>query len=393
MALPGMKSTGDFNTDERPRSWREGILRLSPRNGAPLYALTSMMKSEKTDDPEYYWWEEPLFMYTFTIAGALIASDTTVNVVSGATRLKPGDMLKVTSTEEHIRVLAVNSDTQFTVERARGAGGSTAGTAAGIADTTVLLYIGSAYREGAPKSVGTSTAPVKQTNLTQIFRDPVEITRTAMQTTTYRTGDPFANDKQRTAHKHALGIERALLFGSKYETLESGQPIRWTGGITSFIPTANKYTVTGGVMDMDELEAIFPAIFAFGSSEKLVFGSLTVMSLMTTLVRKNGQYQWGGTGEKEYGMSVKRFFTPAGTLTFMEHPMLSATPYMKNDMLILDTANLKYRYLQDTTYLKNRQDNSTDGKTDEFLTECGLEVHHGSTHFWVKGLNSVAKDA
>ena len=30
MALPGMKSTADFTADERPRNWREGILRLAP---------------------------------------------------------------------------------------------------------------------------------------------------------------------------------------------------------------------------------------------------------------------------------------------------------------------------------------------------------------------------
>ncbi|RPJ47611.1 MAG: hypothetical protein EHM21_08070, partial [Chloroflexi bacterium] len=70
MALPGMKSTADFGIDENPKTWREGILKLSPRNGAPLFALTSMMKSERTTSAEFQWWEEPLFMYTFVMAGA-----------------------------------------------------------------------------------------------------------------------------------------------------------------------------------------------------------------------------------------------------------------------------------------------------------------------------------
>lgn len=393
MALPGMKSTADFNSDEDPGTWREGILKLSPRNGSPLFALTSMMKSERTSSADFYWWEEPLFMYTFTVndADGIAAGDTTITIVGDAIRLKPGDMLRVATTGEHIRVISVVSNTSFTVERARGEVGSAAGTAAAIVQSAILIYIGSAYREGAPRSIGTSAAPSKKTNVTQIFRDPVEITRTAQQTTTYRTGDPFKNDRERTLHKHALGIERALWFGAKYETLESGQPIRYTGGVTSFIPASNQQAVSGGILSMEELIGYFPRIFQYGSREKLAFGNLSIASAFANLARINGQYQWGPS-EKEYGIQVNRFFTPAGTIVLTEHPMFSATPGLANDLFILDTTNLRYRYMQDTTYLKNRQDNGTDGQCDEYLTECGLEVHHGQTHFWLKGIDAVEAD-
>lgn len=389
MALPGMKSTADFNADERPRNWREGILRLTPRNKAQLFTLTSMMKSERTTDPEFTWWEEPLFMYTFTNSGARLAGDTAFTLVSGGLRLKPGDTLKVGSTSEVIRVITVVSDTSITVERARGAGGTPAGTAAAVADAAVLIYIGSAYREGAPRSVGTSTAPSKKYNYTQIFRDPVEITRTASQSTAYRTGDPFANDKARTAHKHALGVERAFWFGARYETLESAQPIRFTGGITDFIPASNIYDA-GGALTMSELLGQFENIFAFGSGEKVAFGSVRMMTLISQLTNLNGQIQLEPGGTKEYGINTRTIFTPAGTLRFMEHPGFSATPYLQNDMFVIDTENLRYRHLQDTTYLKNRQDNGVDGKADEFLTEAGLEVQHGTTHYWLRNMTSVA---
>lgn len=395
MALPGMKSTADFTADERPRNWREGILRLAPRNNATLFSLTSMMKSERTTDPEFTWWEEPLFMYTFTLAGDLLAGTTTFPLVSGGLRLKPGDTLKLGATGEVVRVLTVVSDTSITVERARGAGGTPAGTAAavdtpvggGTADAT-LIYIGSAYREGAGRSVGTSTAPTKQYNYTQIFRDPVEITRTAMQTTSYRTGDPFANDKQRTAHKHALGIERAFWFGSRYETMESSQPIRYTGGVTDFIPAANIYDA-GGALSMSELLGQFQNMFAFGSGEKVAFGSVRMMTIISQLTNLNGQIQLEAGGTKEYGIDTRRIFTPAGTLRFVEHPAFSATPYLQNDLFILDTENLRYRHLQDTTYLKNRQSPDTDGKADEFLTEAGMEVRHGTTHYWLRNMTSA----
>lgn len=394
MALPGMKSTADFSADERPRNWREGILRLSPRNNAPLYSLTAMMKSERTTDPEFTWWEEPLFMFTFTLGATITNVATTIPLVSGGLRLKPGDTIKMGATGEVIRVITVVSDTSITVERARGAGGSPAGTGAAVtlpgADAT-MLYIGSAYREGAPRSVGTSTAPSKKYNYTQIFRDPVEITRTASQSTAYRTGDPFAQDKQRTAHKHALGIERAFWFGARYETLESAQPIRYTGGITDFIPAGNIYDATG-TLTMSELLGQFQNIFAFGSGEKVAFGSIRMMTIISQLVGLQGTVQLEASGTKEYGMDTRRIFTPAGTLRFIEHPAFSATPYLQNDLFVLDTENLRYRHLQDTTYLKNRQDAGVDGKTDEFLTEAGLEVQHGSTHYWLRNMTAIAAD-
>lgn len=391
MALPGMKSTADFAVDENPKNWREGILRLAPRNGAPLYALTSMMKSERTTSHEFTWWEEPVFLYTFVLANAGLdatAGTDTVDVVSGGTRLKPGDALMVATTKEQIRILTIVSDTQFTVERARGVAATPAGTAAVAAAGVRLIYIGSAYREGAPVSVGVSTSPVKQRNVTQIFRDPVEITRTAQQTTTYRTGDPFKNDRERTLHKHSLGIERAFWYGSLFETMENAQPLRFTGGVISFIAAANDLDA-GGRINMAELMGLFPTIFAYGSKEKLAFGSLFVQSLLSQLVAKNGQYQWGPQ-EKEYGMDVRRFFTPAGTLVITEHPMFSATPGLSNDLLVIDTANLRYRHLQDTTYLRDRQQNGTDGKTDEYLTEAGLEVWHGLTHARIRNISALS---
>lgn len=392
MALPGMKSTADFSAAENPSNWREGILRLSPRNGAPLYALTAAMKSERTTAALFQWWEEPVFMYTFVLAAPGLdatGGTDTVNVVSGATRLKPGDALMVNTTKEQVRILTIVSDTQMTVQRGQANAGA-ASIAAVAAAGDRLIYIGSAYREGAPVSNGVSTAPTQQTNVTQIFRDPVEITRTAQQTTTYRTGDPFKNDRERTLHKHSLGIERAFWYGSRFETMENGQPLRFTAGVISFIAAANDLDA-GGRINMAELMGYFPTLFAYGSKEKLAFGSLFVQSLLSQLAAKNGQYLWGPQ-EKEYGMDVRRFFTPAGTLVITEHPMFSSTPGISNDLLVIDTANIRYRHLQDTTYLKNRQTNGTDGQTDEYLTEAGLEVWHGLTHARIRNVGAISAE-
>ena len=57
----GMRGTGDFTvTGQRPENWREMILYLYPNGKAPLTAIMSMMKSEKTDDPIFHWFEKEL---------------------------------------------------------------------------------------------------------------------------------------------------------------------------------------------------------------------------------------------------------------------------------------------------------------------------------------------
>lgn len=392
MALPGMRSTGDYGTGERPKNWREGIILQQLRNGASLFRLTGAMRSAPTDDPEFNWWNEEQQFYVFQVNGAQTNVDTALEIDSGGLKLKPGDMLRNERTLEMVGVTAVASDTAVTIVRAVGAGGTPAGTAAAMNDDDKLLYIGSAYREGAPKSIGTSFNPTKAYNFTQIFRDPVEWTRTAMKTR-LRTGDGVKEDKRRTFHKHQLGIERSLWLGSRTETLEAGQPKRTTGGVLDFIDPANVQAVSGGTMDMNEFESYFARIFAYGSGEKLAYTSLKVLTLMSKLVRLNTNYQWQ-QGGKEYGMNVTRFVTPAGTLVLTEHPLFGVDGgFLSDSMAILDTEQLRWRYITDTTYRKDIQVPGDDGKTDEWLTEGGLEFGSPKHHFLLTGISAVTADA
>jgi len=60
MAILGIRGTGDWGTDERPKNFRETILWRQPNGQTPLTALLSKMGSESTNDPEFAWWEEQL---------------------------------------------------------------------------------------------------------------------------------------------------------------------------------------------------------------------------------------------------------------------------------------------------------------------------------------------
>ena len=52
MAVAGLRGTGDWAADERPKNFREMILWRNPNGQTPLTALLSKMKHESTSEPE-----------------------------------------------------------------------------------------------------------------------------------------------------------------------------------------------------------------------------------------------------------------------------------------------------------------------------------------------------
>ena len=91
-AFFGMRGTGDWVTDQRPKSWREAILKLYPNGSAPLTAILSKMKSSSVDDPEFNWWTKTLSTQRSTITGVYTNSGLSTSYVSGGST---GDTLYI----------------------------------------------------------------------------------------------------------------------------------------------------------------------------------------------------------------------------------------------------------------------------------------------------------
>src|SRR5687767_7801190 len=168
MAFAGLRGTGDWATDERPKNFREMILWRQPNGQAPLTALMARMSSESVNDPEFSWWEEELDSTRVQVDGVMNTTTTTaVTVDSGALALVPGDVLLAgvadTGDEEILIVNGIASDTVFDVVRAK------AGTsAAAIPDNTILTKIGNTYAEGTGSPNVSNRNPTKKTNYLQI---------------------------------------------------------------------------------------------------------------------------------------------------------------------------------------------------------------------------------
>ncbi len=91
-------------------------------------------------------------------------------------------------------------------------------------------------------------------------------------------------------------------------------------------------------------------------------------------------------------------------LTIKRHPLFNQVPGsdsgqvyhgMGSSLVILDQAQLRYRYFSgdDTRYEADLQTNGIDGMKSGFISEVGLEVGLGETHFWIDNLNAGVQDS
>lgn len=406
-AVAGLRGTGDWVTDERPKNFREVILFRNPNGTAPLFALMGKMPDESVNDPEFSWWDEPNDLVRLQINGALTNVATAAVVDSGepsaslpdnrwggALHLKPGDLLLVEDsaqdaafTNEIVRVTAVASNTAFTISR-----GEAGTTAAAIPDNAFLLRVGSAYAEGDLAPQATSRNPIKFFNYCQIFKNAYEITRTASKTKT-RTGDPIANDKKRKIWDHSQMIEMALMFGQKFETVgTNGKPLRYTGGLREFMPSQTTTIFAANTTLQQFLTATYP-LFDWDTpagDERISFCGNGYLNSLNLLIKLSSQVQYQGT-ISAYGLKLKQFSLPQGTLYLKTHPLMNRHPYFQSSAWHIDASSLRWRYITDTMFDDNIQTPGQDSKKGQWLTEGGLEVRYACrTNGYHGNLTSVA---
>jgi len=408
-AILGLRGAGDFTANERPQNWREMILFLFPNGEAPLTGLMSMLKAQGTDDPDYNWWEKRLPVQRMIVTNGPYAAGINANITVQASATNPGlqggakDIVKGTivmdeTTFELLRIDADPvSDTNIPqVTRGYGA------IAAQIINTgDALVVVGNVHDEGSKAPTAKAYAPVKVTNFCQIFRMPLYLTRTARRTRLrWDNTGPYREAKREALQLHSIEMEKAFLWGNPVEiTGYNGKPQRMTGGVLNFILT-NKGSSAGGSagttatfnvngpLDEDTLDVLCENIFRFGTNEKLCLAGSTFLRAITTLGKRNGTLNLVPT-DHVYGMKVIEYVTAYGSLMLKNHPLLSQHPVWRQNAVILDPGNLVYRDLDDTMFIKNRQDNDEDASMDEFMTESGLELHFEETHAYIENVTGA----
>ncbi|MEG0299555.1 MAG: DUF5309 family protein, partial [Aurantimicrobium sp.] len=419
----GMRSTNDFTLDgQRPKNWRETLLRLYPNANLSLTALTALMKSERVNDPEFNWYTKKFASQSAVISG-IYSGDAGATGTTIAGPVTVGTVLSLTMGQEdskqfkagHTLILRNKTNVEFDlmarVVKGPVDGGplgqivikmfesSKPGKDVSIANMYSVLIIGSAYGEGALIPNPITRDPVKWNNFTQIFRNSLKITRTA-QKTRLRTGPAYEEAKRDTLEDHGVEMEKAFLFGVPSETVdEEGNPLRTTGGLLWAIKQAgtlsnfltdttypmNTKWVDQGQQYMNE---VLERIFRYGSSEKMAFAGSGAILALNSLAWAKGQ--WNFTAEtKSFGIDVVKWVTPFGTINLKTHPLFSLEETNRYAIAIFEPKNLRYRYIDDTSFFADPMNHGMqrrDAKMEEFLTEAGMEFHFPEAWGFLNGL-------
>lgn len=378
MATLGMRGTGSFSAASRPQNWRQTIILLFPNASAPLTAVLSMLPEESTDDPKFNWFQKPLPPQRLTATASFTSGATSIAVTAGeGYYVKSGAVLYVEETGEIMWATADGASATVQVDRAQGTSAFASSTAADH-----LLIIGSSHPEGASAPTAITYDPDELYNYTQIFRNSLDLTRTAMNTRTRwsENGKSKEEFQRETLEIHSIEMERAFLWGARLEDTGGAHPERTTGGANYWI-TTNVTDFSGGVLTMDLWENFLEDVFENGSTEKLVLCGNRALNTLNKACRAHYTITSTPTGST-YGMKMTQWETPYGTLQFKQHPLLSNNAAFNDWGFVFDTKKIRYRYLQnsDTTWKENIQNPDVDGQKSEFLTECGFEVQQEKCH-------------
>lgn len=414
-----MRGTGDWVANQRPENWREQILYLYPNGMAPLTAILSMMSSMSVDDPRFHWWTQEQTAVGGAVAGVYTLPDLSVAYVAGGVA---GDVLYIQITtvlgnrvrKGHQILLRDASDYRVDVvgkvtEVVRGAVNTVVAVKLleaddnspdhDLSDCDTFKIIGNLNPEGGEMPDAIALNPVEVYNYTQIFRTPLSMTRTALKTK-LRTGNQYQKAKSEALEMHSWEMELAFLWGIRTQNIgDNGKPERTTMGVINFIrqfmpANCNDFTLNatyaglnwtqaylGQTAGEHWLKTYLEQIFRYGADSKLCLCGSGFLLGIDALAMTGGQVQLQ-PAQKIYGMQIREWITPFGSIYMKTHPLFSYDATTRNMGVILEPKELTYRYIDDTQFYSESKSKThsegygqrrIDGINEEYLTECGLE--------------------
>lgn len=403
--------TGVINTNQFPPnlaalSFDTMITRLMPNGTAPLFGLTSMLKSETAVQVEHGFFTKTMIFPNVQFSAAIDATQTLIPVVSSQ-NIVPGQVLQVANANgENMLVSAVVSETQIAVQRAFG------GTAASALTSVFAYQVGNAYEEASLRPVALSIKSRRVTNLTQIFRNSWAISDTVRATQVIAGDTNIQENRQDCAALHATAIESALFFSKKYEGQRNGQPIRGMDGLIALISNLTYYpssyvtpnvTTAGGTTNYTQLEAMLDPVFNQTTdpkvaNERVLFVGGQARRVLNNIGRLNGTY-YLVDGQTSYGLQFSSFKIARGTFRMIEHPLFNTNPVWSAMAVAVDLSSLAVAYLGNRK-TQNKEFNNDGATAQDFgidavggtlTTEMTLTLKNPPANAVVYGLTAAAQ--
>ena len=404
-AFAGMRGTGSWVTDQRPKNFRQGLLYLYPNGTAPLTAINSMGRSRRVDDPEFAYFAKELEARQTTLSTSGLYTDSGLSAASTGSKAAGttlyASMAGASDRDNYragqtIRLVDASNLTVNALAKVTSVGADhlvidLLSVCNPSEDIDTVHVSGSVNEEGATIPASVSYDPTKFYNYTQIFRTPLDITRTA-QLTRLRTGNPYKELKREALQYHGIDMEWAAFFGEKSENTGSGgHPERTTQGYISFINEHESGNVddwqdeagTWAAGGEDWLDDKFEQVFRYGRNEKTMFAGSGAILGINKLVKNTGQFNYTAK-TSSYGINIVRWDGPFGVINIINHPLFTQSALYRHMCVIMEPENTQFSYITDTMFKpdpaqKEGGFSARDALKEEYLTEAGWEFQFAKT--------------
>lgn len=340
-------STINATTDFVQKSFASMITRLMPNGAAPLFGLTSMLKTETAVQVEHGFFTKTMIFPQVVMNASALSTDTTLTVVDSS-NMVPGMLVRNQTTKEVVLILTVPTGTSVTCRRAVGTV-----AAAAMSSAQKLYQVGTAFEEGSARPSAVQIVSVRVTNYTQIFRNSWALTDTARATQVIAGDTNISESRGECAGFHAADMEKAILFGQKYTGTLNNKPIRTMDGIVNQVTlnAAANVNTAGGTTNYTQLETYLDVCFDTTTdpkvaNERVLFCGGAAKRVLNNIGRLNGTYQLV-EGQTSYGLQFSSFKTSRGTFRMIEHPLFNSNADWAKMAIAVDLSTFNLAYLGD----------------------------------------------
>ena len=393
-ALSGVVS---MDNNRRVFNFGDRVAELAPQQ-SPFFVYLSKVAKKATDDPVFKFLEGKIQANCrpeFIKGGQVIA----IKFDQGVKRIK---IAEAATSGSGLTFAGTNgTDGQVTIAAASMTAIDAIATNDDISASAQGQVIGSAWSEGSDAPEGWEDIMSDSEGYCQIFKTGMNLFSGTAMATRYRgIADEYKRIWADKLMEHKMDLEQAFLFGLGNATA-GATTTRYTHGIVPYAEANGKvynfsYASSGYDAFLDAMEDFF-APESGNSGNKLVLASRKVISYLNKLGA--GSFLNNSVGSSQYsldinsipgafGHSVTVVNTIFGNLHFVAEPLLRG-PW-EDYAVAVDMSNVAYRPLagngisRDTFVETNIQDNSTDGRKDQIITEAGLEISLPETHAVLK---------
>lgn len=342
---------------------------------------TAMMKvrSKPANSSKVEWLEDRLFPRKSALAASATSADSSVSVTTGeGIYFIVGDLFRNTLTGEAFEVTGVTTDS---IGVTRSVGSVAAASSASA--NAELIIVANASLQGARAPTSKVVERVAAYNYTQIVRHSYSFSRTLTQSKVYVPGGELNYERKKKAIEHKRALEAMFFFGARELDTGGAEPQGFSGGAKEFIST--NIHDAAGAMAASSWEGFMETDLQWGSQNKVMFAAPRVSRVLssyplTAWTRATPQNTVWGIKVDGFISGAFGFEVPVFVKREWGEFSKGTAGQIGSQAYLIDMDAVRYRPLQGTVLLRNRQDNDADRVTEEYLTEASLEFQHEQKH-------------